>query len=420
MALMNSEVTYCEMEGKSAEEGVCDTVYGEGIMQTYTRQPVRFASGNGSWLYDEAGTSYLDFVAGVAVNTLGHGHPALVGVVQEQAEKLLHVSNLFWTQPQEALAKRLTEVSGMEAVFFCNSGTEAVEGALKLARKYGKKIEKNKVKVLSFTGSFHGRTMGALSVTGNRKYQEAFEPLIGGSVTCDFNNMTCVEASMDDQVCAVIVEPIQGEGGIIPAQTAFLKGLRNLCDQHKALLIFDEVQCGMGRTGHLFAADLYGVQPDVICLAKGLGGGLPIGAFLCTEAANVLEPGDHGSTYGGNPLVCAGATAILDVLLQDGVLGTVADKGKHLKQQLDRLQQKYSDILSIRGAGLMMAMELNRPIKAVVDAAFRNQLLLIGAGERVIRFVPPLTVSHTEIDQCIERLDTALHTVLVEGENSEY
>ncbi|KUO69954.1 MAG: acetylornithine aminotransferase, partial [Clostridia bacterium BRH_c25] len=297
----------------------------ENVLNTYARFNITAAEGKGCLLYDEQGKEYLDFVSGIAVNCLGHCHPAVIKAIQEQSCKLMHVSNLYWSEQQISLAEKLCTLSGLQGAFFCNSGTEAVESAVKFARKYGKlKGGMGKHEILYMKNSFHGRTLGALSVTGQEKYQKDFMPLIPGVKSVEFNDIDKLRSEMNSNICAIIVEPIQGEGGIISAQESFLKEARKLCEKYEALLIFDEVQCGIGRLGSLFAFEKFGVMPDLICLAKGLGGGFPIGAVVASgKVAESITPGDHGSTFGGNPLACSVALTILNELLEKGVLANV-------------------------------------------------------------------------------------------------
>ncbi len=375
------------------------------LMENYGDKPLHFQKGFGSWLFTEEGEGYLDFVSGIAVNSLGHCHPKIVDMITSQAKQLLHTSNLYGNAPQDQLAKRLVESSGMSAAFFCNSGTEAVEAALKIARKHGAKTSKSKNRVLFMSGSFHGRTLGALSVTSNDAYKKSFLPADMESVGVSFNKVEDLEKTMDGSVCAVIVEPVQGEGGIRLADQVFLKSLRSMCKDHDALLIFDEVQCGVGRVGSLYAFEQFGIQPDVICMAKGLGGGVPIGAVLCNDKANVLEPGDHGSTFGGNPLVCSVAHVVLDVLTQEGVLQSVGPKGAYLKKKLQDLQTRSKFIKGVSGLGLMIGLQLSVDVKEVVEMARDKNLLVVSAGENTLRLLPPLTVSYTEMDQAIEKIE---------------
>lgn len=384
----------------------------EHLMNTYERFDVIFERGAGSWLYDTEGRKYLDFVAGIAVNCLGHSHPAVVHAISEQSKKLMHISNLYWNEPQLLLAEKLVSYSDHQKVFFVNSGAEVVETALKLARKYGKiQGGEKKNRILYMKNSFHGRTLGALAVTGQEKYQKDFMPLMGEVEAVSFNDIEDLREKANQNVCAMIVEPIQGESGIIPAQQSFLQEMRKLCDQLDALLIFDEIQCGIGRTGKLFAYQSFGIIPDVICMAKGLGGGFPIGAILVKdEAAAAFSPGDHGSTFGGNPLACAAACAVLDELMEKKVIEDVKEKSEYLMERLEELQKKYSAIQQIRGIGLMIGLCFDREVKEIVKKCFEKGLLVIGAGANVIRLVPALNIEKKEIDQGIKILQDVLES----------
>ncbi|SHJ42143.1 acetylornithine aminotransferase apoenzyme [Geosporobacter subterraneus DSM 17957] len=382
----------------------------EYIMNTYGRFDVTFTKGIGTKVYDTEGKVYLDFVSGVAVNCLGHSHPAIAKTLADQSQTLMHVSNLYWNDKQLMLAEKLAAHSHHHQVFFSNSGTEAVETALKLARKQGKiKGGKDKNVILYMENSFHGRTLGALAVTGQEKYQKDFMPLMSGLKTVKFNDPVDLAEKMDESVCGVILEPIQGEGGIITVSPVFLQKARELCDQYQALLIFDEVQCGIGRTGKLFAYENFAVQPDVICMAKGLGGGFPIGATLAKkEAAEAFAPGDHGCTFGGNPLACAVALTVLEELLEKGVLENTIQQSKYLVDQLSKLQEKHTVVQGVQGMGLMLGLGLIIQGKQLVQKCFEKGLLLVGAGEKVVRILPPLNVTQEEIDEAVAIIDAAL------------
>ncbi|AEH51597.1 acetylornithine transaminase [Pseudothermotoga thermarum] len=387
----------------------------EYLMNTYSRYPIVLDHGKGSWVWDENGNKYLDFAAGIAVNSLGHANRKLLKALKTQAEKLIHCSNLYWTRPQMELAKLLIEKSfGKGKVFFANSGTEANEAAIKIARKYGKKFSQTKFKILSATNSFHGRTYGSLSATAQEKYQKPFTPLVDGFEYFEFNNIEDLKKKMSEDICAVILEPIQGESGIVPAKKEFLQQVRNLCDSYNALLIFDEVQCGVGRTGKLFAYQLYDVQPDVLTLAKGLGGGLPIGAVLVNEKADILEPGDHGSTFGGNPLVCSVAISVLQEISKPEFLSKVEKAGKRLKNGLLRLKKKYPELIKdVRGIGLMIGVELNKiSAKEFSSTCVKEGLLLAPAGNNTLRFLPPLTISFKEISYGLNIFESCLQKVM--------
>ena len=379
------------------------------VMNTYGRFDVTFERGIGSRLYDIKGKEYIDFVSGVAVNCLGHCHPVIVNAITEQSKQLIHISNYYWNTKHIELAHKLIKNSDHSKVFFCNSGTEAVEGALKAARKYGKlKGHHSKNIILYMNNSFHGRSMGALSVTGQPKYQKAFMPLIGGVKQVEFNDIEALRSSFDENVCGVIIEPIQGEGGVISASSEFLEEARSLCDNYDALLIFDEIQCGMGRLGSLFAYKKFGVIPDVITIAKALGGGFPIGAFVVNERASIsLVPGDHGSTYGGNPLGCAVSLAILKELVQGGVIASVEEKSEYLKEKLLTLKEKYGVINEVRGMGLLIGISVEDP-KELMNACFNKGLLVVTAGTDVVRFLPPLNVTQEDMDAALNILEEVL------------
>lgn len=379
-------------------------------MNTYGRFDINFEKGIGTKLYSEDGTEYLDFVSGIAVNCLGHCNPIIVNAIKKQSEKLMHISNYYWNSNALKLAEKLCKNSNNDKAFFCNSGTEAIEVALKLARKHGKTSNiKNKDKIIYMDNSFHGRTMGALSVTGQGKYQTNFTPLIPNVYSVPFNNIESLKNVMDETVCGVILEPIQGEGGIIPASSEYLKNVKSLCEKFNAILIFDEVQCGMGRCGSLFAYEKFGVTPDVVCTAKGLGGGFPIGTVLANgPAANVLVPGDHGTTFGGNPLACGVSLAVVTELLDGGVISSVDDKSKYIFNKLNKLKEKYNIIDEIRGMGLLIGIKVSTNSKDFVTECFNEKLLVVSAGENVIRLLPPLNVSIKDIDSALEIIEKVL------------
>lgn len=374
------------------------------LMNTYNRFPVVFDHGEGARIWDKNGKSYLDFTSGIAVNVLGHSHPKLVETIKTQAEKLIHCSNLYWTEPQIELAKLLGENTLKGKVFFVNSGTEANETAIKIARKYGKKKDKNKYKILSAHDSFHGRTLGSLTATGQPKYQEDFKPLVDGFDYFEFNNIDSLKQKISNEVCAVILEPVQGESGIIPATKDFLEAVRKLCNEYEALLIFDEVQCGMGRTGKLFAYQRYGVDPDILTVAKGLGGGVPIGAVVVNKKADILEPGDHGSTFGGNPLACSAGVTVMREILENNLLEQVEKLGIYLKKKLENLKEKFPEhVKETRGIGLMLGMELKEiSAKDFAKKCFEKGLLLVPAGNNTVRFLPPFVITEDDIDQALE------------------
>ncbi|MFR5601352.1 MAG: aspartate aminotransferase family protein [Lachnospiraceae bacterium] len=381
------------------------------LYKTYNRYPVIFDHGQGVYLYDSEGKKYLDFYAGIAVTALGYHNETFDQALKDQVDKLLHISNYFYNQPSIDAGEKLLKASGMEKVFFTNSGTEAVEGALKIARRYAYDRDGcHDHEIIAMEHSFHGRSMGALSVTGNDHYQEPFKPLIPGIRFARFNDLDSVKALVNEKTCAIILEPIQGEGGIYPADPEFLEGLRQLCDQHDMLLIFDEIQCGMGRTGSMFAWQKYGVKPDVLTAAKALGNGVPIGAFLATgKAAYAMVPGDHGTTYGGNPFVTAAANAVLTIFEKDQILTHVNQVGEYLYQKLESLKERYPHIVAHRGMGLIQGLEFDQPVGEIVKKALlEEQLVLISAGSNIIRFVPPLVIEECHVDEMVEKLERAL------------
>lgn len=379
------------------------------VMNTYGRFPIVIELGEGCTLFDVNGKSYLDFVSGIAVNNLGYQHPVWMAELSEQLGKFAHCSNLYWNPPQIELAELLTRFSAFDRVFFCNSGAEAVEAALKLARKYGK----HRKHVIAMENSFHGRTYGAMTLTGQPKYHKNFEPLVPEISYAAFNNFEAVSAQVTQETCAILIEPIQGEGGIQPANPDFLKKVRALCDEKDIVLIFDEVQCGIGRTGKLFGYENFDMTPDMIALAKGLGGGFPIGAMMAVEKVAVFEPGDHASTFGGNALACKAGKAVLDTLLmnEQALLKHTVEIGNYLKSKLAELQKTQPMITDIRGMGLMIGIELDRTVASTVQKCIEQGLLLVGAGPNVLRFVPPLIVTKTEIDAAIAILTNVLNEV---------
>ena len=386
----------------------------ESILHTYNRFPVMFDHGEGCYLYDTEGKKYLDFAAGIAVNALGYHYPGYDDALKSQIDKLTHISNLYYNEPMSEAGEKLIKASGLSKAFFTNSGTEAIEGALKAARKYsytkyGK--EAGRFEIIAMNHSFHGRSMGALSITGTEHYREPFEPLIGGVKFADFNDLESVKAQITDKTCAIIAEVVQGEGGIYPAQKEFLEGLRALCDEKDIILIFDEIQCGMGRTGYYFAWQSYGVQPDVMTCAKALGCGVPVGAFVLGEkaAAASLVPGDHGTTYGGNPFVCAAVSKVFDIFEQDNILAHVQELTPYLEEKLDALVDKYPIVAARRGKGFMQGLVIEgTTVGSVVTKALANGLLVISAGSDVLRLVPPLVITKEHINEMIEKLEKSL------------
>ena len=386
------------------------------LYKTYNRFPVVFDHGKGVRLYDTEGQEYLDFGAGIAVMGLGYGDEEYTQAVKEQLDKLTHISNLFYNAPSVRAGEKLLAASGMDKVFFTNSGTEAVEGALKIARRYYyNKTHGNAPagEIIAMNRSFHGRSLGALSVTGNAHYREPFAPLIPGIRFADFNDLDSVKARINENTCAIIMEPIQGEGGVYPATEEFIKGVRELCDAHDLLLILDEIQCGMGRSGEMFAWQHYGVKPDVMTVAKALGNGLPVGAFLaCGKAASAMIPGDHGTTYGGNPLVGAGAEAVLDIFERRHIVEHVREMGAYLWEKLEELMVSSETVCGHRGMGLIQGLEFTVPAGPIVSKALlEEKLVLISAGEKVIRFVPPLVIEKADVDEMVKRLGRVLEHI---------
>ncbi|MFR8548661.1 MAG: aspartate aminotransferase family protein [Lachnospiraceae bacterium] len=379
------------------------------VLHTYNRFPVVFEKGRGVYLVDVQGKEYLDFGAGIAVAALGYGNQAYEEALQEQIRKLIHTSNLFYNIPMAEAAAKLVEKSGLDKVFFTNSGTEAVEGALKAARRYAYgKDGRTDHEIIAMRHSFHGRSFGSLSVTGNAQYQEPFKPLVGGVRFADFNDLDSVNAQISDRTCAIILETVQGEGGIYPAERGFLEGIRELCDKRDILLILDEIQCGMGRTGSYFAYQQYGVWPDIMTCAKALGCGIPVGAFVLNEkvAKSSLVPGDHGTTYGGNPLACAAVSKVFDLYEELGILNHVQQMASYLEQKLDLLAEKYDFLSERRGMGLMQGLVVKeRPVGELIGRALENGLVVMSAGGNVLRFVPPLIIEKEDIDEMIRRLE---------------
>ena len=382
----------------------------QALVHTYNRYPIVLDHGEGVYLYDTEGKKYLDFAAGIAVCSLGYGHPEYNKALKEQMEKLLHVSNLFYTAPVVDAAEKLKKASQMDRIFFTNSGTEAIEGALKAARKYAYTKKSGKYEFIAMEHSFHGRSMGAVSVTGTENYRTPFEPLVGGVRFAKYNDLESVKAQVTDQTCAIILETVQGEGGIYPAESEFLKEIRMLCDENDILLILDEIQCGMGRTGSMFAWQDYGVRPDIMCMAKAIGNGVPVGAFAMTEevAEYSLKPGDHGTTYGGNPFACAAVDKVLDIFEKDHIVEHVKEVTPYLEKKLDGLVEKYDGVLKRRGKGLMQGLVLARPVGEVIANAQKEGLLVISAGGNVLRMVPPLVIEKEHVDEMIEKLERAL------------
>ena len=395
------------------------------LLNVYSRYNVIFEKGKGTYIYDNEGNEYVDFVSGISVNCLGHASPVITKTLTEQSQKLVHISNLYYSQPQLDLAKKLTDNSEMERVFFTNSGTEAIELALKIARKYGNNLScdenenkiTDKTEIIYMKNSFHGRSTGALAVTRQPKYQKPFEPLMKNVTECNFNDVQDLKAKVSEKTAAIILEPIQGESGLESATPEFIGTIKELSEKYDTLVIFDEIQCGMGRTGKLFAYENFDLVPDVITIAKSLGGGVPIGACLTKGKANdVLVPGDHGSTYGGNPLVCAVANAVLHELIDNKLVEkNVVEKGQYSVKKLEKLKEKFDFIEEIRGKGLLLGIKFEDKkilAKDVVLKALENGLLLVAAGNNVVRFFPPFNVANEEIDKAVYILEKVLGILL--------
>ena len=379
------------------------------VLHTYNRFPVVLERGEGVRLYDLDGKEYLDFGAGIAVFALGYGNKAYNQALKDQVDKLIHTSNLFYNMPMTEAAEKLLKASGLSKVFFTNSGTEAIEGAIKAARKYAwLRDGSTDHEIIAMKHSFHGRSLGALSVTGNAHYQEPFKPLIGGIRFADFNDLDSVKEQITEKTCAIILEPVQGEGGIYPASREFLQGLRSLCDEKDILLILDEIQCGMGRTGSMFAYQDYEVEPDIMTTAKALGCGVPVGAFVLNEktAQNSLVPGDHGTTYGGNPLACRAVSKVFDLFEEEKILEHVQKIAPYLEKKLDELVEKYDFLTERRGKGLMQGVVVSgRPVGEIINKAIENGLFVLSADTDVLRFVPPLIITEADIDEMAEKLE---------------
>ena len=384
----------------------------EGAMlHTYNRFPVVLEKGEGVYLYDTDGKKYLDFAAGIAVEALGYGNRKYNDALKDQIDKLMHTSNLYYNLPIMEAAEKILKVSKMDRVFFTNSGTEAIEGAIKAAKKYAYTRDGHTDhEIIAMNHSFHGRSLGALSVTGNKHYQEPFEPLLGGIRFADFNDLESVKAQLTDKTCAILVETVQGEGGIYPATQEFMDGIEKICKERDILLILDEIQCGMGRTGEMFAWQGYGVKPDIMTSAKALGCGVPVGAFLMTEriAEKSLKPGDHGTTYGGNPFVGAAVSTVLDIFEELNLPAHVKEISAYLEEKLDVLVDKYDCLTQRRGVGLIQGVVTTKPVGEITSKALEEGLLIISAGSDVLRFVPPLVIEKEHVDEMIEKLDHTL------------
>ena len=380
------------------------------VLPTYARAPLKFVKGEGTWLIEEDGRRFLDLGAGIAVNALGHAHPELVKALSEQAQNLWHVSNLYEIPNQQRLAEQLVSLTFADTVFFTNSGTESCELAVKMARKYWyEKGQPERVEIITFQGSFHGRSSAGIAAAGSEKMTKGFGPLLPGFVHLKWSDHDAIEAAISDKTAAIIIEPIQGEGGIRPVPEQCLKGLRDLCDEHGLLLIFDEVQCGVGRTGKFFAHEWAGIDPDIMMVAKGIGGGFPLGAVLASEnAAFGMTAGTHGSTYGGNPLGCAVGNKVLELVGETAFLGEVDEKAAYFKAGLEDLVARHPNTFkSVRGKGLMMGLECAVPNMDVVNAGYDALILTVPAGDNVVRFVPALTITKEEIDEALARLSSA-------------
>ena len=381
------------------------------LLHTYNRYQIVWDKGDGVHLYDLDGREYLDFVSGIAVFALGYNNKAYNDVLKAQIDKVIHTSNYYYNVPAIEAARKIKKISGMDRVFFTNSGTEAIEGAIKAARKYAYlKDGTTDHEIIAMNHSFHGRTMGALAVTGNPHYREAFEPLIGNIKFAELNDFDSVMAQVTDKTCAIIFETVQGEGGIYPATEEFMSKVKALCEEKDILLILDEIQCGMGRTGYMYAWQRYGIKPDIMTSAKALGCGVPVGAFMMTEkvAQNSLTSGDHGSTYGGNPLACAAVSKVIDLFEEENILDNVKEVGEYLAGKLDELVLKYDFVKERRGLGLMQGLACDKPVADIINKALDKGLLLINAGTHVIRFIPALTISKENVDEMIEILDACL------------
>lgn len=381
-----------------------------GLVHTYNRFPLVLDRGEGVYLYDEKGGKYLDFAGGIAVSGLGYGCQELNDALKSQIDKMIHSSNLYYNTTCGHAAEELKRISGMDRVFFTNSGTEAIEGALKAARKYAYKKQTGRYEFIAMENSFHGRSMGALSVTGSDAYREPFEPLVPGVLFAEFNNLDSVKALVTSQTCAIILEPLQGEGGINVATEEFMAGIRKLCDDEGILMICDEIQCGMGRTGAMFAYQSYGTKPDIIAMAKAIGSGMPVGAFAMTEevAEFSLEPGDHGTTYGGNPLACMAVSKTIEIFEKKNMISHVQEIGAYLAEQLERLVQEKDCVIARKGKGLIQGIEISKPVGEVTNAALKEGLLVISARGNVIRLVPPLVIEKQHVDEMIDKLSKVL------------
>ena len=380
------------------------------ILHTYNRFPVVFERGEGVHLFDSEGSKYLDFAAGIAVNSLGYHYPGYDEALKEQIDKLTHISNLYYNEPIIEAGAKLVNASRMDKAFFTNSGTEAIEGALKAAKKYAYERDGHADhEIIAMNHSFHGRTTGSVKLTGNAHYQEPFGPMIDGIKFAEYNNLESVESLITDKTCAIVLETLQGEGGIYPADEEFIKGIRKLCDENDIIMICDEIQCGMGRTGKMFAYEHYGIKPDIVTVAKALGCGVPVGAFVAGEkCCDSLVPGDHGTTYGGNPLATAAVSKVFDLFEEMNILEHVNEVSNYLEEQLDKLVEQYDNVVARRGKGLMQGLVLTTPVIDTVNKAIEKGLLVISAGSDVLRMVPPLVITKENVDEMIEILRKSL------------
>lgn len=381
-----------------------------GLVHTYNRFPVVLDRGEGVYLYDTDGKKYLDFAAGIAVCGLGYGNQELNQTLKDQVDRLVHTSNLYYNTSCGEAAAALKRVSEMDRIFFTNSGTEAIEGALKSARKYAWKKGTGRYEFIAMDHSFHGRSIGAVSVTGSEAYRTPFEPMLPGVSFAKFNDLDSVKARVTDRTCAIILEPLQGEGGINRADREFMEGIRRLCDEEGILMICDEIQCGMGRTGEMFAWQSYGTKPDIMAMAKAIGNGIPVGAFAMTEqvAEYSLEPGDHGTTYGGNPLACAAVAKTVEIFEREDVVSHVREIGGYLAEKLDELVSEYDTVLERRGVGLIQGIKVEKPAGEVISRALEAGLIVISARDNVIRLVPPLIIERKHVDEMLEKLKRAI------------
>lgn len=380
------------------------------IVHTYNRYKIVLEKGDGVYLYDADGKKYLDFAAGIAVFALGYNNKEYNDAMKEQIDKIIHTSNLYYNCPAALAAEKVVKATGLEKVFFTNSGTEAIEGAIKMAKRYAYDRDgTTDHEIIAMNHSFHGRTLGALAVTGNAHYQEPFQPMMAGVRFADFNNLESVKAQITDKTCAIILETVQGEGGIYPGTEEFIKGVRALCDEHDIIMICDEIQCGMGRTGKMFAYEHYGMKPDIVTMAKALGCGIPVGAFAAgKKVCQSLVPGDHGTTYGGNPLATAAVCKVFDLFEKYSILENVNEVSEYFEEKLDKIVAEFDNVTARRGKGLMQGLVLTTPVSETVNKAIENGLLVISAGKDVLRMVPPLVITKENVDEMIEILRKSL------------